>query len=77
VQARELGYHAAVREGLYRPLGQGAGRVGELVRLLESHGYRGWYVLEQDVVLSADPPLGAGPAADAGRSLEFLRGLAA
>lgn len=77
VQVRELGYHEAVRAGLYRPLGQGAGRIAEIVRLLESKGYGGWYVLEQDAVLHEEPPLGGGPAADAGRSLEFLRGLAA
>ncbi len=77
VQRRELGYHEAVRAGLYRPLGEGGGRVAELVRLLESQGYSGWYVLEQDAVLHEEPPPGGGPAADAARSLEFLRGLAA
>jgi inosose dehydratase len=77
VQAGELGYHEAVRAGLYRPLGQGAGRIGDLVRLLEASGYRGWYVLEQDVVLAGNPPLGRGPVEDAGRSLDFLRALAA
>jgi inosose dehydratase len=77
VRSGELGYRDAVRAGLYTPLGQGAGRVAELVRLLESHGYRGWYVLEQDVVLSSNPPLGRGPVEEVGRSLDFLKALAA
>ena len=77
VRAREIGYHEAVRAGLYRPLGQGASRIRETVALLESSGYAGWYVLEQDVVLAAEPPAGAGPVEDVARSLEFLLGLAA
>ena len=77
VRAREIGYHEAVRAGLYRPLGQGASRIRETVALLESSGYAGWYVLEQDVVLEAEPPAGAGPVEDVARSLEFLLGLAA
>ncbi len=75
VRQRELSYHEAVKMGLYRPLGQGAGRVGEVVRWLESQGYDGWYVFEQDTVLDADPPPGRGPLEAAGESLAFLRGL--
>ena len=77
VRAREMGYHEAVRAGLYRPLGEGASRIRETVALLEASGYHGWYVLEQDVVLSAEPPPGAGPARDVERSLAFLRALGA
>jgi inosose dehydratase len=36
-------------------------------------GYPGWYVLEQDVVLAAEPAPGAGPAADVATSLAYLR----
>ncbi|MCH9010203.1 MAG: inosose dehydratase, partial [Chloroflexi bacterium] len=39
---------------------------------LESAGYRGWYVLEQDVALSKEPHVGEGPVLDVIRSLEFL-----
>jgi len=77
VRAREIGYHEAVRAGLYRPLGQGASRIRETVSLLEAKGYQGWYVLEQDVVLSSEPPVGAGPMRDVERSLAFLKSLAA
>ena len=36
-------------------------------------GYDGWYVLEQDIMLAADP--GYGPAAEVGRSLAYLNGV--
>ena len=77
VRRRELGYHEAVRGGLYRPLGQGASPIRETVSLLEAKGYQGWYVLEQDVVLSSEPAAGAGPMRDVERSLQFLLSLAA
>ncbi len=75
VRRRELSYHEAVKRGLYRPLGKGTGRVGDVVRWLESQGYSGWYVFEQDTVLDADPPPGRGPLEAAGESLAFLKGL--
>jgi inosose dehydratase len=77
VRAGEMGYHAAVKAGLYRPLGQGASRIAEVVELLESNGYGGWYVLEHDVVLGGEPRPGEGPWRDGQRSLDFLRSLAA
>ncbi|HSB61524.1 MAG TPA: sugar phosphate isomerase/epimerase [Vicinamibacteria bacterium] len=76
VRDRTLGYHEAVKRGLYVPLGRGAGRVGEVVRRLEAGGYDGWYVFEQDTVLDAEPPPGRGPIEAATESLAFLRGLA-
>jgi inosose dehydratase len=77
VRAGEVGYQEAVRAGLYTPLGRGAARIAEIVRLLEDAGYPGWYVLEHDVVLEAAPEADLGPVRDAARSLEFLRSLAA
>ena len=74
VQAGEASYTDAVRAGMYRPLGQGDVDVAEVVGALESAGYSGWYVLEQDTVLVAEPE-GEGPAADVRASLDFLRGL--
>ena len=63
VRAGELTYTDAVRAGMYRPLGEGDARVAEIVATLESAGYQGWYVLEQDRILpSAD---GAAESADA------------
>lgn len=71
VRAGAVRYSAAVRRGLYRPLGRGDVAIGEVVGTLERAGYPHWYVLEQDIALD-----GARPAAaplDAMRaSLAFL-----
>ena len=71
-RAGEVAYSDAVRRGLYRPLGRGAVDVPRLVRALEHHGYAGWYVLEQDVMLDAEPARGEGPAAAVRASAEYL-----
>jgi inosose dehydratase len=68
-------YTAMVADGIYRPLGQGDVDVAGIVGALEGAGYRGWYVMEQDTVLDAEPAAGAGPVADVGASIDFLRGL--
>jgi inosose dehydratase len=67
------GYAAAVREGMYRPLGAGDLDVSGIVRTLHDSGYGGWYVLEQDTILDAAPEEGDGPVRDASASVEFLR----
>lgn len=74
VQGGELTYTDAVREGMYRPLGSGDVDVESIVRSLEGTGYAGWYVLEQDTILT-DDPAGKGPVADVRTSVEHLRGL--
>jgi inosose dehydratase len=61
----------AVRDGMFRPLGDGDVDIAAMVRTLEDAGYRGWYVLEQDVMLDA-APAGEGPVADVRKSLEYL-----
>jgi inosose dehydratase len=75
VRAGELTYTAAVRQGMYRPLGRGDVDIAAIVGELEGAGYRGWYVMEQDTVLDTEPT-GDGPLADVRASVEFLRGLA-
>jgi len=77
VRAGEVRFRQAVLDGLFTPLGAGGVDIGGVIRTLEGDGYRGWYVLEQDVSLSAEPALGAGPMADALESVAFLRELAA
>jgi inosose dehydratase len=72
VAAGDLGYREAVREGLYRPLGDGDLDVAGVVRALEESGYGGWYVLEHDEVLGHEPEEGSGPIGNARRSLSFL-----
>ncbi len=75
VRAGEVGFRKAVIEGMFKPLGAGDVDVAGVVRALESAGYEGWYVLEQDTALGGDPEPGLGPVADAARSVEFLRRL--
>ncbi|WP_377271122.1 TIM barrel protein [Peterkaempfera sp. SMS 1(5)a] len=76
VREGRIGYARAVAAGLYRPLGRGDVDIAALVRTLEGHGYRGWYVMEQDTVLSDEPDPGAGPLRDVADSLDFLRTVA-
>jgi inosose dehydratase len=71
-----LAFGDAVRAGIFRPLGEGDVDIASMVKALESAGYQGWYVLEQDVMLDGRPQ-GEGPAADVRASLDFLRGLSA
>ncbi|CAN5874064.1 sugar phosphate isomerase/epimerase [soil metagenome] len=75
VRAGEVAFAAAVGEGLFRPLGEGDIDIAAIVAILERSGYRGWYVLEQDVMLSASDA--HRPQADAAVSLGYLRNLAA
>ncbi|MDH2428838.1 TIM barrel protein [Sphaerisporangium sp. TRM90804] len=75
VRAGELTYTEAVRAGVYRPLGRGDVDVAGIVAGLSAAGYRGWYVMEQDVVLDAEPPEGGGPRGSVGESLAYLAGL--
>jgi inosose dehydratase len=72
VRDGRTGYREAVARGLYRPLGDGEVDVEGLLRLLRASGYAGWYVLEQDVVLEAEPAEGEGPARLAARSVNYL-----
>jgi len=74
VQVRdgELAFRQAVIDGIFKPLGKGAVDIAGFVSELERSGYQGWYVLEQDLVLDADPAEGAGPISDAQISLEHL-----
>ncbi|HEY7048724.1 MAG TPA: TIM barrel protein [Jatrophihabitantaceae bacterium] len=72
VSAGDTSYMGAVRQGLYAPLGDGDLDIAGIVTVLESAGYAGWYVLEQDIALHDAPPPGAGPIDDVRRSLDFL-----
>ncbi|MFN8194848.1 MAG: TIM barrel protein [Nocardioidaceae bacterium] len=71
VVAGDTTFGDAVREGLFRPLGQGDVDIAGIVRALEAAGYQGWYVLEQDVMLPGEPA-GEGPVTDVRASLAFL-----
>ncbi len=73
VRSGEVTYTDAVRQGMYRPLGQGDVDIAAIVGSLEAAGYDGWYVLEQDTILAGPPlPTDDGPIADAVASIEHL-----
>ena len=74
LRAGRIDLREATRQRLFVPLGEGDARVADVVRALEDGGYDGWYVLEQDTVAERGPD---GPTADARRSIDFLRRLAA
>ena len=72
VQDGRLTYTQGVREGMYRPLGTGDVDVPAIVGSLRARDYDGWYVLEQDTILTEEPR-GEGPVADVSASAEYLR----
>ncbi|MFC8668096.1 sugar phosphate isomerase/epimerase family protein [Streptomyces sp. NPDC057199] len=72
VQSGRLTYTEAVREGMYRPLGAGDVDVRAIVTHLGARGYDGWYVLEQDTILTEEPA-DKGPVDDVWASTEYLR----
>ena len=75
VSAGELSYYDAILAGLYAPLGEGDIDIAAIVGSLRAAGYSGWFVLEQDNVVAAEPPVGEGPVRDAARSAAFVREL--
>ena len=75
VRSGKLPFRQSVIDGIFKPLGAGAVDIAGFVATLEAAGFDGWYVLEQDKVLDADPAPGEGPVVDAKRSFEYLAGL--
>jgi inosose dehydratase len=75
VQAGELTYTEAVAADMYRPLGDGDIDFAAVAAALDRVRYDGWWVLEQDTILTAEPAEGAGPIVDVRRSADYLRGL--
>lgn len=70
-RSRQMNFHAAVRHGIFAPLGQGNIDFPKVVSLLQKGHFDGWAVVEADVLpggVGADAPL---PNAIAGR--EYLR----
>ncbi|HEY7720319.1 MAG TPA: sugar phosphate isomerase/epimerase [Pedococcus sp.] len=86
VQSGEVTYTEAVAGGMYVPLGEGDVDIAAIVNALEDDGYAGWYVLEQDTILTGDPGAagpdvggepGTAPVENVRTSLYYLLGLAA
>lgn len=71
-QARTEGwdYFTAVRHGVFCELGRGTVPFAAVAEQLSTHGYRGWIVVEQDVL----PGMGS-PKASAQRNREYLRSI--
>jgi inosose dehydratase len=77
VQGGELTYTEGVAQGMYVPLGAGDVDVAAIVRALEGSGYAGWYVLEQDTILTGPPAeTGLDPAADVRASVAHVLAVA-
>ena len=76
VRSGELSYAEGVKEGLYTALGQGDLDIEGVHDRLRGAGYEGWFVLEQDTALTAEPEPHTGPAAAARQSLEYFRRVA-
>src|SRR6266699_836782 len=74
VRSGRLTYTEGVRRGMYRPLGGGDVDFAAIVRYLCGRDYDGWYVLEQDTILTEEPR-GEGPVADPRQSADYLRTL--
>ncbi len=74
VRSGRLTYTEAVGRGMYRPLGRGDVDFAAIVSHLRGCGYDGWYVLEQDTILTEEPR-GEGPVADVRHSAAYLREL--
>lgn len=73
VVSGEVTFSDAVRDGLWTVLGEGSVDLSAMLAVLRDHGYRGWYVLEQDLMLTDGEPAGEGPAGDVRRCLDFVR----
>ena len=69
----EIGFEDAVRQGVFKALGDGDVETERVIELLEESGYGGWYVLEQDIMLDEEPEEGEGPVEDVRKSLHFVR----
>jgi inosose dehydratase len=59
---------------MYRPLGTGEVDMAAIVNTLQGNGYQGWYTLEQDTILTAEPR-GEGPVNDVRISADYVCGL--
>ena len=66
----------AVQAGLFPNVGRGDLDIDRVIASLESAGYDGWYVLEQDTAITgAEPAPGKGPIEDVQTNVTYLREL--
>ncbi len=75
LMTRQQSIMEAVQGGLFTPLGQGDVDIAGVVQALESRGYQGWYIIEQDTALTDGLPAeGEGPLREVVTSLDYLKG---
>ncbi len=72
VQAGDMTYTDAVKAGMYTALGTGDVNIEGIVSVLRDNGFDGWFVLEQDTILDAEPAED-GPPRDVLASVAYLR----
>lgn len=78
LRAGEFTLMTATQAGLFPALGSGDVPIREVVNTVESHDFRGWYVIEQDVALTdGEPPSGEGPLLGVAASVAYIREIAA
>lgn len=74
LNAGEITLMEAVQGGIFPTVGAGDLPIEEVITKLETGGYQGWYVLEQDVAITGELPAdGEGPIADMRLSMQYLR----
>ncbi|MEP7091659.1 MAG: TIM barrel protein [Nocardioidaceae bacterium] len=72
VVSGEVTFSDAVAGGMWTVLGEGSVDVSAMIEALERSGYTGWYVLEQDLMLTDGEPTGEGPIRDVRRCLDYV-----
>ena len=67
---------SSVQDGLFPTLGSGDLPIAEVIQTMESAGFDGWYVVEQDCAIGGEmPAAGEGPITDVSDSVQFLQNL--
>jgi inosose dehydratase len=75
IQKQISSYSSEVKNGMYKPLGQGDAQIKEVIEFLISIDYRGKLVLEQDVMLEREPILHHGPIDAVVESINYLKSI--
>lgn len=68
----EITWAEGIQAGMFTPIGEGDIDFAAIVALLNEAGFDGYWVLEQDIMLAAEPPAGEGPILNARSSLDAL-----
>jgi len=72
----EFTWSQGIKAGMFTPIGEGDIDFAVIVAKLDAARFDGYYVLEQDIMIDAEPAPGAGPIDNARKSLAALQALA-